>query len=257
MRHHTDRRQHGTASLSAPRHYRLHFGMRITRGFFARAAAVTVPVLVGLAGARLLSPWLPQFARMVQEMGWWGPAVFVAAYVVATLLMLPAFLLIIIGGAVFGMVTGSVLSMCGALLGGTGAFLVARHFARDIVARRVAAHPALAAIDRTIGKDGAKLVFLVRLASVVPFVLTNYALGVTRVRLRDFVIGTVGLIPTVLTYTAYGSASRALAGHGKPSVPPLLVLVGVSAAVVLGVWLSRIAQRAVRESQAAVAPMNS
>jgi uncharacterized membrane protein YdjX (TVP38/TMEM64 family) len=231
--------------------------MRLSAGHFARVAAVAVPVLVGIAGARLLAPWLPQFAGTMHGVGAWAPALFVIAYVIATLFMLPAFLLIIVGGAVFGMVEGTVLSMVGALLGGTCAFLVARYFARDLVARRVAAHPALAAIDRTIGEDGMKLVFLVRLASVVPFVLTNYALGVTRVRFRDFVIGSAGLVPTVLTYAAYGSASQALTVNGKPAVPPFVIVLGVSAAVVLGIWLSRIARRAIAESHGEASAANA
>lgn len=231
--------------------------MRLSTGVFARVAAIAVPVLVGLAGARLLSPWLPQFAQGIQGMGAWAPVLFVLAYVAASLFMLPAFLLIIVGGAVFGLLHGTLLSLLGAMLGGTSAFLIARYFARDLVARRVAAHPALASIDRTIERDGVRLVFLVRLASVVPFVLTNYALGVTRVRLRDFVIGTVGLLPTILTYAAYGSASQALTLSGKPAVPPFVIILGVSAAVVLGIWLSRIARRAIAEAQGEASAANA
>lgn len=224
--------------------------MRLTRQTFGKAAAVAVPVVIGIAGAQLLSPFLPQFAAVVTRLGAWAPVAFVAAYVAVVVLMLPAFLVIMVGGAVFGLVQGTLLSMLGALVGGTLAFLIARHVAREQVARRIAARPAMAVLDRVVGEDGMKIVFLLRLSTAVPFVLSNYALGVTRVRLRDFVIGTFGLVPTVLTYAAYGSASGALRG-GKAPVPPIVVVLGVGATVVLGVVIARIAQRAIREADEA------
>ena len=228
--------------------------MRLDWKLLSRAAAVVAPIVIGIVGAGLLRPWIPQLAVLVSGMGVWAPVVFVVAYIAVVVAMLPSFLLIILGGAVFGMVEGTVLSLLGALIGGTLAFLIARHFARDIVARRVARNPAMAAIDRTIGEDGMKLVFLLRLSSVVPFVLSNYALGVTKVRLRDFVIGTSGLLPTVLTYVAYGSASRELNADGKPAVPPLVLALAVVATVLLGIWIARVARRAVRDAESAKKP---
>ena len=221
----------------------------LNRTNLSRVAAVLLPVAIGITGARLLAPYLPQFAERVEGMGIWAPVVFVGAYVAVAVLMLPAFLLIIVGGAVFGVVKGTALSMLGAMLGGTAAFLIARHVAREQVARRVARSPALASIDRVIGEDGMKLVFLLRLSTAVPFVLSNYALGVTRVRLRDFVLGTFGLIPTLLTYSAYGSASSSLTPDGRPAVSPVVLVVGICATILLGIWLTRLAQKAMREAE--------
>jgi len=78
--------------------------------------------------------------------------------------------------------------------------------------------------------------------------------GVTRVRLRDFVVGTIGLIPTVLTYAAYGSASSAVLADGRPAVSPVVLVVGITATVVLGIWIARIAQKAIREAENAKSP---
>jgi uncharacterized membrane protein YdjX (TVP38/TMEM64 family) len=231
--------------------------LRLDRKSLSRIAAIALPISIGLAGAQLLAPYLPQFASQVERMGAWAPVAFVGAYVAVVVLMLPAFLLIMVGGAVFGLVKGAVLSMTGALLGGTVAFLIARHVAGEQVARRVARRPALASIDRAIGEDGMKLVFLLRLSTAVPFVLSNYALGVTRVRTRDFVVGTFGLIPTVLTYAAYGSASRAVGGHGRPAMSPVVLVVGISATVLLGIWIGRLAQKALRDAETAQAVAGS
>ena len=216
----------------------------------ARTAGIALPLIFGLFAGRLLSPWLPEFSARVHALGVWAPAAFLGAYVLVVMLMLPAFLLIMVAGAVFGMVEGSILVMVGALIGGTLAFLVARYLARERVARRVAKHPLMASIDRVIGEDGLKLVFLLRLSPAVPFVLTNYALGVTRVRLLDFVIGTFGLLPIVVILAAYGSAAGGPPHpDGSSPVSPVALTFGIVATVVLGVLLARIAQRAVREAE--------
>jgi uncharacterized membrane protein YdjX (TVP38/TMEM64 family) len=226
--------------------------MRIDLNSVAKAVGVAVPIVAGLALGRLVSPWLPEFAAWVNTLGVWAPIGYVVAYVAVVILMLPAFLLIMAGGAVFGMVKGSMLALAGAMLGGTGAFLIARYFARSLVERRVAANPTLAALDRVIGEDGLKLVFLLRLSPAIPFVLSNYALGVTKVRLRDFVLGTVGLAPIILTYAAYGSASGAgPRADGSPAVSPVMLTLGIIVTVVLGLLLARIVQKALREAELA------
>jgi len=226
--------------------------MQIDRRAIVRVIGIGVPIILGLLLGRLVSPWLPEFSAWVHTLGVWAPVAFVGAYIAVVILMLPAFLLIMAGGAVFGVVKGSLLVMCGALAGGTLAFLIGRYFARSLVERRVAAYPTLAALDRVIGEDGLRLVFLLRLSPAVPFVLSNYALGVTKVRLRDFVVGTLGLAPIVVTYAAYGSAAGAGArADGSAAVSPVLLTLGIIITVVLGVMLARMVQRAFREAELA------
>ncbi len=226
--------------------------MRFDRTTVYKAAGVTLPVVFGVVVGRLLSPWLPPFAAWMHTLGNWAPFAFLAAYVTVVLLMLPAFLLTMVAGAVFGTIKGSALVLTGAIVGGTSAFLIARYVARAQVAKRVAKVPTLAALDRVIGEKGLRLVFLLRLSPAVPFVLTNYALGVTRVRLRDFVLGTFGLTPIVLTYAAYGSASGAGPNaDGSSPVSGVVLTVGVIATIALMVVLTRITQRALKEAETA------
>ena len=226
--------------------------MRFDLKSVLRAVGVAIPIVFGLVIGRLLSPWLPQFAAWVHTLGVWAPFAFVGAYVIVVICMFPAFLLIMVGGAVFGVVNGSMLAMTGALIGGTCAFLIGRYLARDAVARRVAKNPILSAIDRAVGEDGMKLVFLLRLSPAIPFVLSNYALGVTRVKLSHFIVGTIGLTPIVLTYAAYGSATGAgPRPDGSSAVSPTVLAIGIVATVILGILLARIAQRAMRDAEAA------
>ncbi len=221
--------------------------MRIDAKSIVKVVGAAIPLVAGLLVGRVLAPLLPQFTSWVNTLGVWAPVAFVSVYVVAVISMMPAFLLIMVGGAVFGVMKGAVLSMCGAMVGGTSAFLIGRYLARDWVRTRVAANPLLSTIDRAVGDSGLRIVFLLRLSPVIPFVLSNYALGVSRVRLAPFMFGTLGLIPIVVTYAAYGKASGAgPRPDGSSAVSPELLAVGIVATVLLGFMLTRIVQRALQ-----------
>ncbi|WP_310571431.1 TVP38/TMEM64 family protein [Gemmatimonas sp.] len=214
-----------------------------------RAAGIAVPLVVGIAIGQLATPYLPGFSVWVQTLGAWAPLAFVAAYIGVVLFMLPAFLLTMAGGAVFGVVKGSALVLAGATIGGTLAFLLGRTVLRASVARRVAAHPTLSAVDRVIGDDGLRLMFLLRLSPAIPFVLSNYALGVTRVRTRDFVMAMPGMLPIIASYAAFGAAG-AKAANGKGALPMPVLMLGVVATVVLGLLFARMTQKALRDAEA-------
>jgi uncharacterized membrane protein YdjX (TVP38/TMEM64 family) len=214
-----------------------------------RAAGIAVPLIAGISIGQLATPYLPGFSTWVQTLGVWAPLAFLGAYVGVVLLMLPAFLLAMAAGAVFGVVNGSLLVLTGATVGGTLAFLLGRTVLRANVARRVAAHPTLSAVDRVIGDDGLRLMFLLRLSPAIPFVLSNYALGVTRVRTRDFVMAMPGMLPIIASYAAFGAAG-AKAANGKGALPMPVLVLGIVATVVLGLLFARMTQRAIRDAEA-------
>jgi len=213
-----------------------------------RAAGIAVPLIAGISIGQLATPYLPGFSTWVQTLGVWAPLAFLGAYVGVVLLMLPAFLLAMAAGAVFGVVNGSLLVLTGATVGGTLAFRLGRTVLRASVARRVAAHPTLSAVDRVIGDDGLRLMFLLRLSPAIPFVLSNYALGVTRVRTRDFVMAMPGMLPIIASYAAFGAAG-AKAANGKGALPMPVLVLGIVATVVLGLLFARMTQRALREAE--------
>jgi uncharacterized membrane protein YdjX (TVP38/TMEM64 family) len=225
------------------------FDLRSATTGLVRAAGIAVPLVAGIALGQLATPYLPGFSTWVQTLGVWAPLAFLAAYIGVVLLMLPAFLLNMAAGAVFGVVNGSLLVLTGATIGGTLAFLLGRTVLRASVARRVVAHPTLSAVDRVIGNDGLRLMFLLRLSPAIPFVLSNYALGVTRVRTRDFMLAMPGMLPIIASYAAFGAAG-AQAAHNKGTLPMPVLALGVIATVVLGLLFARITQRALRDAEA-------
>jgi uncharacterized membrane protein YdjX (TVP38/TMEM64 family) len=217
-------------------------------------ALVAVAVLVALlVFGRSLAGELPEFARWVDGLGTWGPAVFVLGYAVATVAFVPGSALTLLGGAVFGLVWGTLYVFLGALAGTVLAFLAARYLARPWVERRVAGQPRFARLDEAVGEQGRKIVFLLRLSPVIPFNLLNYALGVTRVRLGDYVLASVGMIPGTVLYVYYGKVAgevAALAGGAgveRGTGYYMVLALGLVATIAATVIVTRMARRALNQ----------
>ncbi|MBL0940010.1 MAG: TVP38/TMEM64 family protein [Gemmatimonadaceae bacterium] len=213
-----------------------------------KVVGMLLPIGVGLGLGKLATPYLPQLTVWVEGLGAWAPIAFIVAYIGASVFMLPAFLLIIAAGAIFGMARGSLYVFIGASLGACTAFLLGRTILRRWVAAQIAKNDTLTVVDRVIGQEGLKLMFLLRLSGVVPFVLTNYAMGVSAVSLRDFAIALIGMAPTIVTYTMIGQAGVQNPEDG--SIPRWVLFMGIGATVLLAVMLTRIAQRAIKEADA-------
>jgi len=223
------------------------------RAWLLRLALAAAAIAVLLLAGRRLGALVPGFQAWVAGLGAWGPLAFIAGYALAVVAFVPGSLLTLAGGAVFGLARGTAYVFVAATLGATLAFLVARHGARPWVEKRVAADPRFAAIDRAVAAQGGRIAFLLRLSPLFPFNLLNYALGLTRVRLRDYVLACAGMLPGTLLYVYYGSLAGELAqaaGGARTRSPAewALLAVGLVATVVVTRIVTRIATRALREA---------
>ena len=219
---------------------------------------VGAALLAGLiALGRAAGGYVPVFAEWVDGLGFWGPAVFVAGYVVAVVAFVPASLLTLAAGAIFGIPAGTLYVFVAATVGSCLAFLVSRYLARVAVERRIEGNPKFAAIDRAVGREGRRIVFLLRLSPVFPFNLLNYALGLTRVRFVDYAVAAVGMLPGTLLYVYLGKVAgdvAAVAGGAateRGAAENALLAVGLVATVIVTTLVTRIARRALAEATAA------
>ena len=189
----------------------------------------------------------------IEAFGPAGAAAFVGIYVVACVLFIPGSILTLGAGAVYGVVRGSLLVSVASTLGATAAFLAGRYLARDWVARRIEGNERFRAIDRAVGREGWKIVGLTRLSPVFPFNLLNYAYGLTRVSLRDYVLASwLGMIPGTVMYVYLGSLAGSLAtleagGGGRSPAQWALYVVGLAATVAVTVYVTRIARAALAQ----------
>ena len=216
------------------------------------AAAVAV-VLVGRRGGA----HLPEFAAWVNDLGLWGPVVFMAGYAAAVVAFVPGSLLTLAAGAIFGLLRGTIYVLIAATIGACAAFLVSRHLARRAIEHRIAGNPRFAAIDRAVAADGRRIVFLLRLSPVFPFNLLNYALGLTSVRFVDYALASAGMLPGTLMYVYYGKLAgdvAALAGGAaveRDAAYYGVLVLGLVATVAVTTLVTRTARRALRQATGA------
>ena len=222
---------------------------------------IALVILVALLAFGREAPRLvPSFAEWVRSLGVLGPVAYIAGYTVAALFLLPAFLLTIAAGTLWGFAAGVVYAMLGAAAGASCAFLAGRYVVRRFVEEYVTRHPTLAAIDKAVESEGARLVFLVRLSPAVPFVLLNYVLGISRLPFRDFLIGLAGMTPTAAMYVYAGKVAGDVALLASGAAPPkgtsyyILLATGLVATIVATVMVTRAAKRALRQSIATSSP---
>jgi uncharacterized membrane protein YdjX (TVP38/TMEM64 family) len=220
---------------------------------FVKIAIGVIAIAVLIALARQGGAYIPRFAEWVNGLGFWGPIVFMVGYAAAVIAFMPAFILTLAAGAIFGLGRGVLYVFIAAVLGSSGAFLVSRYLARTAIERRLAGNPRFAAIDRAVGAQGRKIVFLLRLSPAFPFTLLNYALGLTRVRFVDYLIASIGMLPGTFLYVYYGKLAgdvAALAGgtpiEKGPGYYAVLVL-GLVATVAVTLLVTRTARKALAD----------
>ena len=132
-------------------------------------------------------------------------AAYFAAYVLITALSVPgAAVMTLAGGALFGVLAGSVVVSFASSIGATLAFLVSRYLLRDMVQGRFGDR--LAAINAGISKDGALYLFTLRLVPLFPFFVINLGMGLTPLRTWTFYwISQLGMLAGTLVYVNAGT----------------------------------------------------
>ena len=202
--------------------------------------------------------WLENFNNWVGQMGVAGILIFLGVYAAATVLLVPGSILTIGAGFAFGLWKGLLAVSAGSTLGAALAFLVARLVARDKVETIARQNEKFRRIDNAIGKEGAKLIFLLRLSPVIPFNLSNYLYGLTSVRFWSYVLASwVGMIPGTFLYVYIGVVGKAAVttAAGGEAVKHgwqywTFTSVGLAATVIATIWVAAIARDALRKAEA-------
>ena len=213
--------------------------------------AIVVAALVLLGRVVPFRSLVENFAHWITGLGPAAYALFVLAYVLVTVLMMPAILLTLTAGFVFGLGRGFAITVLAATCGCAASFLIARHLARERVARYAGGNPRYSAIDRAIGKEGWRIVFLLRLSPLVPFVFSNYFYGLTAIRFWPYVFASLtGLVPLTFLYVSFGAAARG--ALVEPGGPPgawrwALLAAGVVVTTIATLYARRVVKRALEE----------
>ncbi|MEM9265561.1 MAG: TVP38/TMEM64 family protein [Cyanobacteria bacterium P01_F01_bin.13] len=156
--------------------------------------------------------------EILHNAGNWKIGLFLGAHTVAAAVGVPGTVLVILGGALFGLIWGTLWSIIGATAGAVVAFWLARYLFRDWFERRFSQHPRFKGLfkrlDHTMQKQALSCVLVVRFAPVSPFNVVNFLFGLTNISITPYAIGTlIGIIPGTMAYTWLG-VTGADALHG-------------------------------------------
>ena len=231
-----------------------------SKSAIGRIVALTLIIIAFFLAMRFLPvrQWLMNFNDWVGQMGTAGIFIFIGVYALGTVLLAPGSVLTIGAGFTFGLWKGFIAVSAGSTLGAALAFLVARFIARERVVAVAQRNEKFREIDSAIGKQGAKLIFLLRLSPVIPFNLSNYLYGLTGVKFWPYVLASwIGMMPGTFLYVYIGTAGKAAvsAAAGGEAVQRgwqywTFTGVGLAATIVVTVWVTKIARDALRDTGA-------
>lgn len=183
--------------------------------------------------------------------GPYGYFYFALVYIAAEMLAIPVFPLTASSGYLFGLFPGYATVLVSATIAAMASFIIGRTFLRDWATQFTSKWPKWVAIDRSIAKEGLKVILLLRLSPLLPFSLSNYLYGITSVDLRSFSIGTLlGFAPGTFGIVYAGSAGKAIfdAENGI-SAPWYVYAVGGAAVVFAARTLAKVATDAINEME--------
>lgn len=167
---------------------------------------------------------------VVRSAGPLGPVAFVLIYTIG-ILFLPATPFTIAGAVIFGKFEGMLYNLAADSLGASISFYLGRYFLHGVA--RGFLETRMPWLDRKATEEGFSVIFYLRIFWF-PFIVLNYAAGATKIRFRDYLLGTVlGLLPPVFLFTYFvGAMKEVLAAYRRPAdlltfdlIFPVLLLV--------------------------------
>lgn len=224
----------------------------------ALAALLVTTLVIGytIGSGSSVQQWLIQGMTQLKENGVTGKVLFVLAMIiVSTTGLLPSSIMAVAAGSIFGLWTGMVLVMSGIFIGGIIAFMLGRYLIRRPVHAWIEKRVSLNAIDRLIGERGWYFVALLRLSPFIPFTAGSYAFGISAVRLRDYCLGTVGVIPPLFAIVYTGALASDLATLYNSTFSEWnwaqygMMITGLVASIAVAVILTRVATQALYSAQ--------
>lgn len=231
--------------------------MTVTRGSMFRLLLVLL-LLGAFATACLSLPMektLKDFLVWIDKnLGHWGPLVLAVAYIPLTVLAVPASILTLGGGYLFGLTVGFIADSIGSTAGATAAFLVGRTIGRSYVVAKLKDYPQFQAVAIAVQRSGFKIVLLLRLVPLLPFNMLNYLLSVTPVSIGEYILASwIGMMPITFAFVYVGTTIKDLSDvtHGWNEISTtrwILLGIGSIASVVLMVLVTKVARKSLNKA---------
>jgi uncharacterized membrane protein YdjX (TVP38/TMEM64 family) len=194
-----------------------------------------------------LREWQTALREQIRELGWLAPVAFTCFYILFAVLLIPPPILSLISASLFGLGWGLLLTLFAANIAALVPFFIARTFLRRRVEAWARGHPRFEALERAIADNGFKVVLLLRLSPMFPYLLINYLLGASRLPLWKFALGTLVGMPPVTAVIVYLGSLPDVAAE-RDTGRKILLVVGFLATLAAVIMITRYARRALDET---------
>jgi len=194
---------------------------------------------------------LQQAPAILESLGPAGPLAFFGCFVFLECFSLPGAPFMMASGCLFGLPLGCAMSVLALTTAATLSFFLARTILKPQLKKLVRGNQTFEDINTAVQTDGFKIIFLLRLAPLLPFALSNYAYGLSTVSFVDFFLATMlGTAPgtCATVYIATTAASMASDEAQQAATPWYVYAFGLAATVFLLKTVTDVAQQAVRKS---------
>ena len=183
--------------------------------------------------------WFNQIQDIVRDSGAWGYGIFIVAYAIATLLILPVTAFNIAGGAIFGGVEGMLLTSIGALISALLAFVLARMFAESMAGKYMTItvnSDRWSNVSDRLVSGGISYSFAARLLPLIPYGVVSFAAGLSPIKRRDYLLGTLLGTPLGIAPFVFLGSTGVQVGSSHDVIPLLASSAGLAVLVILATW---------------------
>jgi len=199
------------------------------------ALLILAGIALAIVNRDLIKP--ERIRESVEQMGVWAPVIFMLLFALTAVLAIPATVMVITGGLLFGPWLGTFYNVTGATLGAVLAFVISRYMASAWASRMIEqkAGDRMKRVIAGVEKEGWRFVAFTRLVPVIPYFALNYVMGLTRVPLSHYTLATyIALIPSIFAFTYLADAGRQAVNQGEGFAGKIILgiaMVGLIAAI--------------------------
>ncbi|MBG80072.1 MAG: hypothetical protein CMJ39_05090 [Phycisphaerae bacterium] len=216
----------------------------------------------------VLEPDMGKIDAFVEELGGWGPVVYVGIFFIATTIFLPESIIAIAAGTLFGLWWGWLWVVVAGVITSAFTFAVVRLFLRERIERLLKKYPKAYAVEQATGHAGFKVIFLLRLAPV-NYSLLNYLAAVSPCSFRSYMIACIGMIPGNFSTVYMGFVAKHTSdlarqlkadphhlAHGDSMVHEITVYGGLVVSIIASLVVARVAVKAIHRETAKQAALD-
>jgi uncharacterized membrane protein YdjX (TVP38/TMEM64 family) len=190
-------------------------------------------------------------SQLIEDSGKIGPIVYLCILSTAIVMLFPTPILKMFAGTFFGFSLGLLINFLASMIGGLLAFFIGRYFFKDTVSKIIKKNKITRDLERSLGKEGLKLSFLVRLSPLIPDEWLNYVLSISPLTTKDFIFSNSSSIVYSLVYAYYGAvlgrvvfSQKGLLDVEYTMMDWFLMILGIIATILSVIIITNISKKA-------------